>query len=130
MEEWRKTQHRQGDNLNSRHCTYKTFFLRLSLKMLLDVSETFPEILNLYLEAGIHHWGFSGSTSDKEHTCQCRRHKRCRLGNPLEKGMATHSSILAWRIPWTEEPADYSLEGRKELDMTEVTEHTHIIEPR
>ena len=25
-------------------------------------------------------------------------------GNPLEKGMATHSSILAWRIPWTEEP--------------------------
>ena len=25
--------------------------------------------------------------------------------NPLEKGMATHSSILAWRIPWTEEPA-------------------------
>ena len=26
------------------------------------------------------------------------------LDNPLEKGMATHSSILAWRIPWTEEP--------------------------
>ena len=25
-------------------------------------------------------------------------------GNPLEKGMATHSSILAWEIPWTEEP--------------------------
>ena len=28
--------------------------------------------------------------------------------DPLEKGMATHSSILAWRIPWTEEPAGYS----------------------
>ena len=26
------------------------------------------------------------------------------LDDPLEKGMATHSSILAWRIPWTEEP--------------------------
>ena len=26
------------------------------------------------------------------------------LGNPLEKELATHSSILAWRIPWTEEP--------------------------
>ena len=26
------------------------------------------------------------------------------LGDPLEKEMATHSSILAWRIPWTEEP--------------------------
>ena len=25
-------------------------------------------------------------------------------GDPLEKGMATHSSILAWRIPWTEKP--------------------------
>ena len=25
-------------------------------------------------------------------------------GDPLEKGMATHSGILAWRIPWTEEP--------------------------
>ena len=27
------------------------------------------------------------------------------LEDPLEEGMATHSSILAWRIPWTEEPA-------------------------
>ena len=26
------------------------------------------------------------------------------LGRPLEEGMATHSSVLAWRIPWTEEP--------------------------
>ena len=25
--------------------------------------------------------------------------------DPLEKGVATHSSILAWRVPWTEEPA-------------------------
>ena len=36
--------------------------------------------------------------------------------------MATHSSILAWRIPWTEEPGGYSPQGRKEVDMTEVTE--------
>ena len=28
--------------------------------------------------------------------------------NPLEKAVATHSSILAWRIPWTEEPVGYS----------------------
>ena len=33
--------------------------------------------------------------------------------------MATHSSILAWRIPWTEEPGSYSPWGCKELDMTE-----------
>ena len=50
-------------------------------------------------------WGFPGGTSGKETACQCRRHKRLGLipGNPLEEGMATHSSILAWRIPWTEE---------------------------
>ena len=39
--------------------------------------------------------------------------------NPLEKGTTTHSSILAWRIPWTEESAGYSPWGHKELDMTE-----------
>ena len=35
--------------------------------------------------------------------------------DPLEEEMATHSSILAWRIPWTEEP------GGPQLDMTEAT---------
>ena len=29
--------------------------------------------------------------------------------DPLEEGMTMHSSILAWRIPWTEEPGGYSL---------------------
>ena len=46
--------------------------------------------------------------------------------------MATHSSTLAWRIPWTESLAGYSLWGHKESDVTEVTTHarthahTHI----
>ena len=39
----------------------------------------------------------------------------------LEEGMATHSSVLAWGIPWTEEPGGYSPWGSKESDMTEVT---------
>ena len=40
--------------------------------------------------------------------------------DPLEKGMATHCSILAWRIPWTEEPGRlYSLWGHKESARTE-----------
>ena len=39
-------------------------------------------------------------------------------GDPLEKGMATHSNILAWRISWIEDPG-YSPWGRKALDMTE-----------
>ena len=37
----------------------------------------------------------------------------------LEKGMATHSSILAWRTPWTEEPSGLQPWGCKELDTTE-----------
>ena len=42
--------------------------------------------------------------------------------DPLEEGMATHSCILAWRMPWTEEsPAGYSPKGCKESDMTETT---------
>ena len=41
----------------------------------------------------------------------------------LEKGMATHSSILAWRIPGTEALRwGYSPQGHKELDMTELSD--------
>ena len=40
------------------------------------------------------------------------------LEDPLEKGMATHSSVLAWRIPWTEEPGGLQSIGHKESDMT------------
>ena len=39
--------------------------------------------------------------------------------DPLEKGMATHSSILAWTIPWTEESGGDSPWGWKESDTTE-----------
>jgi len=38
--------------------------------------------------------------------------------DPLEKEMATHSSILAWRIPWTEEPGGLQPMGSQELDTT------------
>jgi len=36
--------------------------------------------------------------------------------DPLEEGMATHFSILAWRIPWMRSLVGYSPQGRKELD--------------
>ena len=53
--------------------------------------------------------GFPGGTSGKEPACRSRRHKETQLQplgreDPVEKGMATHSSILAWRIPRTEKP--------------------------
>ena len=38
--------------------------------------------------------------------------------DPLEQGMATHSSFLAWEIPWTEELVGYSSQVYKESDMT------------
>ena len=39
--------------------------------------------------------------------------------DPLEGEMATHASILAWIIPWTEKPGGYSPWGHKESDTTE-----------
>ena len=53
--------------------------------------------------------GFPGSASGKESACQCRRCKRLWVwslsrGDLLEEEMTTYSSILAWQIPWTEEP--------------------------
>ena len=39
--------------------------------------------------------------------------------DPLEKKMTTHSTILAWKSPWTEEPDRLQFMGRKESDMTE-----------
>ena len=39
--------------------------------------------------------------------------------DPLEEGIATHSSVLAWRIPWTKEPGGYSPWGLEELGTTE-----------
>ena len=41
------------------------------------------------------------------------------MGILLEKEMATHSSVLAWRIPWTEKPGRLQSWGRKESDTTE-----------
>ena len=52
--------------------------------------------------------GFPGGASGKESDCQGRRQEMQvrSLGweDPLEEGLAAHSSILAWRTPWTEEP--------------------------
>ena len=73
---------------------------------------------HLYVDSKIWHkfkrtylWngGFPGGASNKEPACQCRRREMqvWSLGreDPLEEGMAPHSSIPAWRIPWTEEPS-------------------------
>ena len=41
--------------------------------------------------------------------------------DPLEKEVAIHSSIFAWRIPWAEEPGGLHIQGQKELDAINVS---------
>jgi len=77
-------------------------------------------------------WGFPGGTGGKEPVYQCKRHKEMWIQSldqedPLEKEMATHSSNLAWKITWTEEPGRlYNPWGCRELDMTEATEQANV----
>ena len=57
---------------------------------------------------------FSGDSDSQESACSAGGLDSI-LGreDPLEKGMATHSSILSWRIPWTEEPDGLQSTGSK-----------------
>ena len=69
--------------------------------------------------------GFPGGASSKERVCQSRRRKTQvqSLGweDPLEEGLATHSSLVAWRIPWTEEPGRLQSMGSQRVRNNWVT---------
>ena len=74
---------------------------------------------------------FPGDTSGKESVCQCRRQKETQdwspdQEDPPEEGMATHSSILAWRIPWTEEPVGLQSMGSQSIKHNWATECSTI----
>ena len=60
-----------------------------------------------------------GGAGGKESACQCRRLKRLEF-DPWRRKMATHSSILAWRIPQTEEPGGLQSTG------SDTTERLHF----
>ena len=74
--------------------------------------ESVPEILRKQLSTSYlligsffrNRQGLPRWLSGKEPICQCRRPKGQGF-DPLKEGMATHSSILAWEIGWTEEPS-------------------------
>ena len=51
-------------------------------------------------------------------------------GDPLEKEMATHFSILAWRIPWTEEAGELQSMGLQESDRIQRLTHTWYTGPK
>ena len=73
--------------------------------------------------------GFSGGPSGKEPVCQCWRQIQIQsLGqeDPLEEDVATYSSLLAWRIPWTEEPGRLQSEGLQRVDTAEWPSTAHM----
>ena len=64
--------------------------------------------------------------SGKESTCQLRRYRRCRFNlcvreDPLEEEMATHSSILARKIPWMQEPGGLQSMGLQRVRHDRAT---------
>ena len=64
--------------------------------------------------------GFPRWLSGKEATCQCKEMQEMKVRSlgqedPLEEEMATHSRILAWRIPWTEEPGGLQSMGSQRV---------------
>ena len=70
-----------------------------------------------YHDQGLPRWWLSS----KESACQCRRHRFDPLGweDPLEKTMETHSSIIAWEIPWAKEPG--GLQSKGSQSQTKLT---------
>ena len=72
-------------------------------------------IVSIYCALKCIDKGFPGGSDGKESACNAGDP----VDNPLEKGMATHSSILAWRILYIGNLAGYSLWHHKESDMTE-----------
>ena len=68
--------------------------------------------------------GFPGGSDSKQSAWNTGDLYIWSLGreDPLEKGMATHSSILAWRIPWIEEPGSLQSTGLQKVRYNLVTE--------
>ena len=101
------TTHKTNDNRKPEQCLLLASRQELKgiTRELSEVRESFYILIGywLYMVMWLPRW-----LSGKEPICQCKRCQRCKvqpLGgeDPLEEAMATHSSILAWKIPWTEE---------------------------
>ena len=75
---------------------------------------------SIFISLVWYYLGFPGGSPGKESTCSVGDLGSIPgLEDPLEKETATHTSILAWKIPWTEEPSRLQSMGHKELDTTE-----------
>ena len=83
---------------------------------------------NVSVKIFIISMGFPVGSNGKESACNARDSLNSYVGKiPLEEGMATHSSILAWRIPWTEELGRLQSMGSQRVRHDWVTNtYTHI----
>ena len=80
-----------------------------------DIHRAIPALFG-----GAKQWGFPSGSAGKESACNAGDLGSIPgLGRPLEKEMTTHSSILAWKILWTEEPGGVQFGGCEESDTTE-----------
>ena len=92
-------------NLGSRGPTVKLYVKFLFHKILAPLTLVVVQDSTLLSSPTAMTCGFPDGASGKEPACQCRdAGSSPGPGRSLEEGMATYSSILAWRIPWTEEP--------------------------
>ena len=112
LKSWCYLKYQSGFTFVLTLCIYIfSFFFPLWLHNLLDLSSPTRDLI----------WvtGFSGSSVGKESFCNAGDQVHS-LGqeDPLKKEIATHSSILAWRIPSLEEPCRLQSMGSQELDMT------------
>ena len=85
---------------------YFRFFSSFSSFFYIDIGNFQIYIENDVINSHAHlTWGFLGGSAVKNSLAMQEMQVQS-LGqkDPLEKGMATHSGVLAWRIPWTEEP--------------------------
>ena len=74
-------------------------------------------------------WVFPGGTS-KESTCQCRRHKKCRLAPwvgkiPWRRAWQPTPVFFPGDFPWMEEPGGLQFTGSYRVGITEVTQYAH-----
>ena len=107
-----------------RHMVYSSIYMYIDIWIVIYICTYIYIHMCVCVYIYIYICGFPGGTSGKEPACQCRRLRDTvsvpGWDDPLEKGMATHSSILAWRISWTKEPGELQSTDRKESDMTEA----------
>ena len=75
-------------------------------------------------------WGFPGGSDSKESTCHMRDLGSIPgSGRSPEGGMAAHSSILAWKIPWTEEPGGLqSMVSQSRTQVKQLSMHAKLVQ--